>query len=45
MANFWPGHTYSVATFPCPAGTAISVEAKACGDTMFNYFQDYNPQP
>jgi hypothetical protein len=40
-----PGHSYSIATFPCPAGTAISFKMKASGDTNLNYFQDYNPSP
>lgn len=40
-----PGHSYTIATFPCPANTAISFELKASGDTSLNYFQDYNPSP
>jgi len=40
-----PGNSYSIATFPCPAGTAVSFEAKASGDTSLRYFQDYNPSP
>lgn len=40
-----PGNSYSIATFPCPAGTAVSFEAKASGDTCLRYFQDYNPSP
>lgn len=40
-----PGNSYEIATFPCPAGTAISFEAKAEGDTSLVYFQDYNPSP
>ncbi|KFY95060.1 hypothetical protein V500_02964 [Pseudogymnoascus sp. VKM F-4518 (FW-2643)] len=40
-----PGHSYNIATFDCPAGTAISFEIKASGDTWFNYFQDYNQSP
>ena len=40
-----PGNSYSIATFPCPAGRAISVELKASGDIFLNYFQDYNPSP
>lgn len=40
-----PGNSYTIATFPCPANTAIGVEAKACGDTYLDYFQDYNPSP
>jgi len=40
-----PGNSYSIATFPCPGGTAISFEVKASGDTSLNYFQDFNPSP
>lgn len=45
MAGFVPGNTYSVASFACPAGQSVGVLAKACGDTVFSYFQDYNPAP
>ena len=31
--------------FPCPAGTAVSFELKASGDTHLKYFQDWNPSP
>ncbi|OBT74574.1 hypothetical protein VF21_07567 [Pseudogymnoascus sp. 05NY08] len=40
-----PGNSYNIATFDCPAGTAVSFEIKASGDVSFNYFQDYNPSP
>jgi hypothetical protein len=40
-----PGNSYTIATFPCPAGTTISFEMKAIGDTSLTYFQDYNPSP
>ena len=40
-----PGNSYTIATFPYPAGTAISFEIKAVGDTCLTYFQDYNPSP
>ncbi|KAG5988655.1 hypothetical protein E4U43_004675 [Claviceps pusilla] len=40
-----PGHSYTVATFPCPAGQAISVELDNSGSTNLRYFQDYNPSP
>jgi len=43
MAKLEPGHSYSVANFPCPGGSAIGIKAEACGDTYLNYFQDYNP--
>jgi hypothetical protein len=40
-----PGNSYSIATFPCPAGTTISFELRAGGEIFLNYFQDYNPSP
>lgn len=40
-----PGNSYSIATFLCPAGTTISFEMKAVGDTSLDYFQDFNPSP
>jgi hypothetical protein len=40
-----PGNSYRIATFPCPAGTTVSFEMKAVGDTCLTYFQDYNPSP
>ncbi len=40
-----PGNSYSIATFPCPAGQAIGFEMKASGDTQLTYFQDFNPSP
>jgi hypothetical protein len=40
-----PGNSYNIATFPCPAGQAVSFELKAQGDTCLTYFQDYNPSP
>lgn len=40
-----PGNSYSIATFACPANTAVSFELKASGDTCLDYFQDYNPSP
>jgi len=40
-----PGNSYAIATFPCPAGTAISVEMKSVGGTQLWWFQDYNPDP
>jgi len=40
-----PGNSYTIATFACPAGSAVSYELKAAGDTCLNYFQDYNPSP
>jgi len=40
-----PGNSYTIASFPCPAGQAISYELKAVGDTYLRDFQDYNPSP
>ncbi|QUC22911.1 uncharacterized protein UV8b_07152 [Ustilaginoidea virens] len=40
-----PGHSYSVATFPCPAGQTVAFKMEGCGDTDLRYFQDYNPSP
>jgi len=40
-----PGHSYSIATFACPASQAIAFEIKSEDDTSLNYFQDYNPSP
>jgi len=40
-----PGNSYTIATFDCPANTAVSFELKASGDTSLRYFQDYNPSP
>ncbi|KAG5951364.1 hypothetical protein E4U53_003261 [Claviceps sorghi] len=40
-----PGHSYSVATFSCPAGQSISVELNGSENTNLRYFQDYNPAP
>lgn len=40
-----PGNSYSIATFPCPANTAVSFELKSVDGTSLTYFQDYNPSP
>lgn len=40
-----PGHSYSLATFSCPAGQRVAFELKNAGTTNMNYFQDYNPSP
>ncbi|CAM1510104.1 Fc.00g004390.m01.CDS01 [Cosmosporella sp. VM-42] len=40
-----PGSSYLIATFDCPAGTAIAFEIDSVGGTCLNYFQDYNPSP
>ncbi|KAH6699065.1 GPI anchored cell wall protein [Leptodontidium sp. MPI-SDFR-AT-0119] len=40
-----PGNSYTIASFPCPAGQAVSYELKAVGDTYLRDFQDWNPSP
>jgi hypothetical protein len=40
-----PGSSTVVATFPCPAGQAVSYELGAKSGTSLTYFQDYNPSP
>ncbi|KAG5984510.1 hypothetical protein E4U55_004503 [Claviceps digitariae] len=45
IAALTPGNSYSIATFPCPAGQAISVELDNSANTNLRYFQDYNPAP
>ncbi|KAG9229274.1 GPI anchored cell wall protein [Amylocarpus encephaloides] len=40
-----PGSSTVVATFPCPAGQAVSYEMSAVSGTSLEYFQDYNPSP
>ncbi|KAG7103765.1 hypothetical protein HYQ44_017853 [Verticillium longisporum] len=40
-----PGNGYSIATFDCPAGTAVSFQMKSKGDTSLWFFEDYNPSP
>jgi Ubiquitin 3 binding protein But2 C-terminal domain len=39
------GNSYTIATFACPANTAISFKITTVGDTYLKYFQDYNPYP
>ncbi|KAM0335475.1 hypothetical protein ACHAQA_000523 [Verticillium albo-atrum] len=39
------GNGYSIATFDCPAGEAVSFEIKGKGDTSLWFFEDYNPSP
>jgi len=40
-----PGSATTVATFPCPAGQAVSYEISSQSGTSLEYFQDYNPCP
>lgn len=37
-----PGNAYDVASIPCPAGEAIGVWIHTTGDSVLDYFQDYN---
>jgi hypothetical protein len=39
------GSSTLISSFACPAGEAVSYEAKAVGDTYLYFFQDYNPSP
>jgi hypothetical protein len=39
------GNSFGIEMFPCPAGTAVSFELKASGDTHLKYFQVWNPSP
>lgn len=38
-----PGNSYTIASFDCPAGQAITFRLSASGDTRLTYFQDFNP--
>lgn len=40
-----PGNSYTIATFDCPANSAVGFELTAPSDTSLWYFQDYNPSP
>lgn len=40
-----PGHTYTIATFACPAGQTFAFELKNAGSTNLNFFEDFNPEP
>lgn len=39
-----PGNSYTIATFSCPAGQAVSYKMSSSSTTL-TYFQDYNPAP
>jgi hypothetical protein len=43
--TFAPGHAYTIASFACPAGKAVSVEIESVGGTSFEFFEDFNPCP
>ncbi|KAG9666571.1 hypothetical protein KCU85_g4123, partial [Aureobasidium melanogenum] len=40
-----PGNSYTIATFACPANSAIGFSLSASDDTQLSFFQDYNPSP
>ncbi|CAD0087873.1 unnamed protein product [Aureobasidium vineae] len=40
-----PGNSYTIATFACPANSAIGFSLSTSDGTMLSYFQDYNPSP
>ena len=40
-----PGNSYTIASFPCPAGEKVSYEMSNGDMTSFKYFQDFNPEP
>jgi hypothetical protein len=40
-----PGNNYTVATFPCPAGTTITYSVSSKGNVELDYFQDSLPSP
>jgi hypothetical protein len=40
-----PGNSYSIASFGCPAGKAVSFELENAGTTNLTYFQDYGAPP
>ncbi|KAF2088791.1 hypothetical protein K490DRAFT_72501 [Saccharata proteae CBS 121410] len=40
-----PGSSYTVATFPCPAGQRVGVEMNSGNGTVLEWFQDWNECP
>lgn len=40
-----PGNSYTIATFACPANSAIGFELSTSDGSFLNYFEDYNPSP
>jgi len=40
-----PGNSYTITTFPCPAGETVSFKLSEAGSTSLTYFQDFNPSP
>lgn len=45
VTNVSPGHTYTIATFACPAGQTVAFELKNAGSTSLDFFEDFNPAP
>jgi len=45
MQNLAPGFSYTITSFPCPAGQRVAYKMSGSGDTCLSYFQDYNPCP
>lgn len=45
VTNVSPGHTYTIATFACPAGQTVAFELKNDGSTNLDFFEDFNPSP
>ncbi|CRG90119.1 hypothetical protein PISL3812_07160 [Talaromyces islandicus] len=43
VATVSPGHSYTITTFPCPAGETIAFEMKNAGATNLEWFEDFNP--
>ena len=43
--TFTPGHAYTIASFACPAGEAVSFGMESVGGTNFEFFEDFNPCP
>ena len=40
-----PGNSYTIATFPCPAGQTVAYKLTSYSGTNLTYFQDSNPKP
>ncbi|KAH9844528.1 Glycoside hydrolase [Teratosphaeria destructans] len=45
ISSLQSGHSYVVATYSCPAGTAQSFEFISSGGLDLEFFEDYNPSP
>ena len=40
-----PGNNYTIATFPCPNGQAVTYSASSVADVELDYYQDSSPSP